>query len=151
MKNFVVVIVLFGAGVAAGQLGIAYFPHLDRAGLSCVAPSGAMSAVRYQEIFIGKLSDLKFGCIPMLRGVCGYLCTEFTARDEQEKHVIGYVWRDIMNQPHAAACSPDGGKAGSFYGECPVGTPVATVYRCPWCEPDLSATADTRGELSGTR
>ena len=122
--------------------------QVGRDGLTCAAPSGAMHAVRYEEMFIGTLSNLKFGCVPMVRGVCSaYFCTSFTATDEQEKHVIGYVWRDVMNEPHAVACSPDGGKAGSFYGECPVGTPVATVYDCPWCEPNLNATADTRGEL----
>lgn len=114
--------------------------------LSCSAPSGAMSGVEYQEMFIGELHDFRFSCIPMVRGVCGvYLCTEFTAVDEQEKHVIGYVWRDVLNAPKATTCSPDGGKSGTFYGECPIGTPAPTVYRCPWCEPNLDAMADTRG------
>jgi hypothetical protein len=113
----------------------------------CDAPSGAMSAVSYQEMFIGKLHDIKFGCVPIPRGICSaYSCTEFTALDFDDKHVIGYVWRNVMNIPQLVACSPDGGKSGTFYGECPVGTPVATVYHCPWCEPDLNAIADMRGK-----
>lgn len=112
---------------------------------SCSAPSGAMQAIEYQEMFVGKLHAFRFSCIPMIRGVCGYFCTEFTAMDEQDKHVIGYVWRTVFNVPEAKTCSPDGGKSGTFYGECPVGTPAPTVYRCPWCEPNFAATADTRG------
>lgn len=113
----------------------------------CDAPSGAMDAISYNEMFIGRLHDIKFGCIPNVRGICqSYLCREFTAIDADEKHVIGYVWRDVFNKPHATDCSPDGGKAGTFYGECPVGTPAPTVYRCPWCEPNLDAVADTRGK-----
>lgn len=105
-----------------------------------------MKAIEYEEMFIGELHDFHFSCIPLVRGVCSaYLCTEFTAIDEQDKHVIGYVWRDVFNKPEARSCSPDGGRSGTFYGECPVGTPVATVYDCPWCKPNFDAKADTRG------
>ena len=136
---------VFILGALAGWCSAVY--HTTPLSLNCGAPSGAMSAIEYQEIFIGKLHDLKFSCIPTVSGLCSaYLCTEFDAVDEQNKHVIGYVWRDVWNKPEAVASSPDGGRAGSFYGECPVGTPVATVYKCPWCEPDLTAKADTRGQ-----
>jgi hypothetical protein len=148
MKRYVVAILLVGLCVAMGKTGLAYFPfpRFSGEGLSCAAPSGAMSAIEREEMFIGTLRGLKFGCVPMTRGVCeAYFCTAFTAVDEQDKRVIGYVWRNIWNEPTAVACSPDGGKAGTFYGECPVGTPVPTVYRCPWCEPNLNAKADTRG------
>jgi hypothetical protein len=120
-------------------------PNADRL-LSCNAPSGAMNAISYEEMFIGELHDLSFSCLPMPDTACGlYLCTSFTAIDEQDKHVIGYVWRDNFNKPTAAMCSPDGGKAGTFYGECPVGSPAPTVYRCPWCAPNAEAKADMRG------
>ena len=133
---------------AAAILGVAAFIWwiAPQNKLVCDAPSGAMDAIEYEEMFIGKLRDFQFSCIPFVRGVCGtYFCTEFTAIDEQNKHVIGYVWRDVWNKPEAKSCSPDGGRSGTFYGECPVGTPAPTVYRCPWCEPNLDAKADTRG------
>lgn len=138
--------------IAASAIAIAavwYYdiPHQISDKVECDAPSGAMDAIRYQEMFIGDLHDFKFGCIPMVRGVCGsYSCTEFTAVDSDDKHIIGYVWRDVTNEPHSRTCSPDGGKSGTFYGECPVGTPAPTVYRCPWCEPNLNAKADLRGK-----
>ena len=145
MRTILSAPVLIAAIIAAWCYDL---PHLAVGNIACSAPSGAMSAIRYEEMFIPKLSDLKFSCVPFVRGVCNaYLCTQFTAIDTEGKHVIGYVWRDIRNEPHARECSPDGGKEGSFYGECPVGTPVATVYRCPWCQPDFHAVADTRGQL----
>src|SRR6266700_3099327 len=114
---------------------------------TCDAPSGAMDAIRYQEIFLGELHEIKFGCISRVRGICSvYPCTEFTAIDSDNKHVIGYAWRDVFNRPRATNCSPDGVKAGTFYGEYPVGTTVATVYSCPWCLPNINAVANTRGK-----
>lgn len=141
-----------GIGVGAVMVLLAQWavPHLPRAVSDigvCDAPSGAMDAIQYQEMFVPKLRDLKFSCIPLLYTPChASLCTKFTAIDAEDKHVIGYVWRDVWNKPQSALCSPDGGKEGSFYGECPVGTPVKTVYRCPWCEPDFNARPDLRGK-----
>lgn len=140
-----------GLGIAGLLAAQWVAPHmtLTSSGLSCDAPSGAMHAIEYKEMFIGKMHDFKFSCVPMLRGICsGYFCTEFTAIDADNKHVIGYVWRDVWNKPKATTCSPDGGRSGTFYGECPVGTSVATVYECPWCEPNLNDKADTRGKRS---
>jgi hypothetical protein len=144
MKRLVVALII---GIVAGY---AVRPIIPASWLtspfSCAAPSGAMNSIGYREMFVGKLHDLKFSCIPMLHNPCGlHFCIEFTAIDEQDKHVIGYVWRDTFNHPEARTCSLDGGKSGSFYGECPVGVPVATVYSCPWCEPNFTASADTRG------
>lgn len=154
MRKFTLIAIALAIGIFVG----AHFDASTKISLSspiasiaaataCDAPSGAMTAIQYQEIFIGKFHDLKFDCIRQrMPTACGlYLCTKFTAIDADDKHVIGYVWRDVFNKPEAKTCSPDGGKSGSFYGECPVGTPVATVYDCPWCAPHLDAQADVRG------
>lgn len=137
-------LLLFVAALATAVASMCWFePSVLKV---CPAPSGALYAIEYQEKFLGKLSELKFSCLGFNRGICdAYTCVELTAIDAEGKHAIGYVWRNVFNQPKAVFCSPDGGKAGTFYGECPVGTPAPTVYKCPWCDPDFGAVADKRG------
>src|SRR5271165_1678941 len=102
MKRLFILIAGMGMGYAIAFGVPQSIPSFSLDGFNCAAPSGALYAIHYQEIFMGKMHDLKFSCFSLMRNVCrAYFCTEFTAIDKDGKHVIGYVWRDVMNEPQA--------------------------------------------------